>query len=78
MADGPGAAASAGSDGPEGDPVADLVWRIGEDVVPAVRYVVDGKEYVAGAGPPERTVEMTEAELRAEVARLDEDRDDTD
>lgn len=74
---GPGAAADPGSHGPAGDEIAELVWRIGEDVDPPVRYVVDGKEYVAGAGPPERTVEMTEAELRAAAARLDEDRDDS-
>jgi len=78
QAGGPGAGAQPGSDGPGHDEIAELVWRIGEDVEPPVRYVVDGREYLAGAGEPERTVEMTEAKLRAEVAKLDEDRDHTD
>lgn len=65
MADGgPGADAEPGSHGPPGDDVAELVWRIGEDVEQPVRIVVDGREYMAGSGPPERTVELTEAELR--------------
>lgn len=75
---GPGTGAQPGSDGPGNDEIAELVWRIGEDVEPAVRYVIDGREYVAGAGPPGRTVEMTEAELRAEATAIDEDRDETD
>lgn len=75
---GPGTGAEPGSGGPGNDEIAELVWRIGEDVEPPVRYLIDGREYVAGAGPPGRTVEMTEAELRAKAAAIDEDRDDTD
>jgi hypothetical protein len=43
------------------------VWRAGEDVDPPVTVVVNGREYEAGAGPPEGRVEMTEDELRRAV-----------
>jgi hypothetical protein len=69
-----------GSHGPGGDEVAELVWRVGEDVDPPVTIVVDGKEYEAGAGPPQGRLEMTVEELRAAVARAEsgQDRDLTD
>ncbi|HEV7887851.1 MAG TPA: hypothetical protein VGO92_09840 [Acidimicrobiales bacterium] len=71
---GPGGDAEPGSHGPGGaggngggDEAAELVWRAGEDVDPPVTVVVDGREYEAGAGPPEGRVEMTEDELRRAV-----------
>jgi hypothetical protein len=66
-----GADAPPGSHGPPGDDLAELVWRVGEDVEPPVRILVDGREYIAGAGPPEHTVEMTEAQLREAIAKAE-------
>lgn len=81
-AGGPGGGAEVGSDGPgpDGDDVAALAWKVGEDVDPPVEIVVDGESYMAGAGPPEGRVEMTEDELRAAVADAESgtDRDLTD
>jgi hypothetical protein len=79
---GPGGGAELGSDGPgpNGDEVAQLAWKVGEDVDPPVEIVVDGESYVAGAGPPEGRVELTKEELRDAVAdaESDADRDLTD
>jgi hypothetical protein len=77
---GPGGGAEPGSHGPGNDEVAELVWRIGEDVDPPVTIVVNGREYEVGAGPPQGRVEMTVEELRAAAARAEagEDRDLTD
>ena len=75
---GPGGGAEVGSDGPGGDDVAALAWKVGEDVDPPVEIVVDGESYMAGAGPPEGRVEMTEDELRAAAAAIDNDPDATD
>ncbi|MDQ1438462.1 MAG: hypothetical protein QOK43_2091 [Acidimicrobiaceae bacterium] len=66
-----GADAAPGSEGPGNDEVAALVWKLGQHVDPPVTVVVDGREYVAGAGPPEGRVEMTEQELRRSVAEAD-------
>jgi hypothetical protein len=77
---GPGGGAEPGSHGPSGDELAELAWRAGEDVDPPVAVVVDGREYVLGSGPPEKTVQMTEAQFRAAVAKAEsgEDVDWTD
>ena len=77
---GPGGGAEVGSHGPAGDELAELAWRVGEDVDPAVAVVVNGREYVVGAGPPEKTVEMTEEQFRDAVRRAEsgEDVDWTD
>ena len=77
---GPGAGAEPGSHGPAGDDLAELVWKVGEDVDPPVEIVVEGQSYVAGAGPPEDQVELTEDELRAVAERAEsgDDRDLTD